>query len=178
MYKILMFISSYFPLYILIIFIKYDSFFPIRNNIQSIIFTLVFFILIMMSICSFILILNTKANTNRRISGIEKTDDSVLSYLMSYIIPLSTLQKDEIAYLIINITLFVIIGILYLRLDLLFLNPVFALLGFIPYKAEKYIVISDIKYTDLINKINKTSGLNVYEITDTIFLAKRKENEV
>ncbi|EHL11103.1 hypothetical protein HMPREF9629_00640 [Peptoanaerobacter stomatis] len=175
MYKILMFISSYFPLYMIIIITKYRY---LNESKIGKLFLLIIFIMMMSSIISMFIVLTSSANTYRNISSIEKSDDSVISYLMSYVIPLYSIQDNTIEYVMMNTLLFFIISVLYIRLDLLYLNPVFALLGYVHYNSENFVIISNIKYIDLINVINNKNDLHVYEVTDTIFLARKKDNNI
>ncbi|MBN7275521.1 hypothetical protein GNF18_10250 [Ligilactobacillus pobuzihii] len=66
----------------------------------------------------------------------EPLGENVVSYVMTYIVPLTTLTvQSKFSNFIGNIILFIIIMILYIRLDLTYLNPVLILCGYKIYKV-------------------------------------------
>lgn len=68
---------------------------------------------------------------------------------------------------------FVLIGYIYLRLNLIYLNPLWAMFGYIIYRdANKEIVITNISREVLRHK-EKLKG---YYISNDIFVAHKKDN--
>lgn len=87
-------------------------------------------------------------NMNKDFKGKERANkfvpigENIVSYVMTYIVPLTTLSiQSDLSDIIGNVILFFIIMILYIRLDLTYLNPVLILLGYNIYKI--YIIHLD-----------------------------------
>ena len=182
MTRTIMFISSYFPLYIMIIILYFSKITKafLEKNILIIVFATLMLILIFISVISVTLLKLGKGNReigkgNREkgINNLENPDDTVLSYIMTYIIPLITNGDNSKEVYIVNILLFVLIGYIYLRLNLIYLNPLWAMFGYIIYRdANKEIVITNISREVLRHK-EKLKG---YYISNDIFVAHKKDN--
>ena len=180
MTRTIMFISSYFPLYIMIIILYFSKITKgfLEKNILIIGFATLTLILIFISVISVTLLKLGKGTREKSISNLENPDDTVLSYIMTYIIPLITngdnpkeVYSKEVY--IVNILLFVLIGYIYLRLNLIYLNPLWAMFGYIIYRdANKEIVITNISREVLRHK-EKLKG---YYISNDIFVAHKKDN--
>ena len=174
--KFLMFISSYFPLYVMMLILYFDKIFLIYNNKLN--FGLALFFL-MISLCIIwsifsIQFLRKGSNTKSiQIQLIERPDDTIISYMMTYMIPILTTATNSNNAIIINIVLFLLIGYLYVRLNLLYLNPLWSVLGFMAYKINSdVIVITDIDYAEL--KQKKETEIIGYYLANDIFVAKRE----
>lgn len=95
---------------------------------------------------------------------------------MTYIIPLLSSNFDKKPAIIVNFILFLLIGYLYIRLNLIYLNPLWAIFGFITYRTNnEKIIISNMSYEEL-NK-RKQTGIFGYYILNDIFVAKKEENK-
>ena len=127
MTRTIMFISSYFPLYIMIIILYFSKITKgfLEKNILIISFATLTLILIFISVISVTLLKLGKGTREKGIINLENPDDTVLSYIMTYIIPLITNGDNSKEVYIVNILLFVLIGYIYLRLNLIYL-PAFA----------------------------------------------------
>ena len=92
MTRTIMFISSYFPLYIMIIILYFSKITKafLEKNILIIVFATLMLILIFISVISVTLLKLGKGNREKGINNLENPDDTVLSYIMTYIIPLIT----------------------------------------------------------------------------------------
>ena len=86
--RIKMFISSYFPLYIILLILNFDikksKVLFVKNNV----FLIILIIFCGISIITVINLKHTKGNENHIFSDIEKTEDTIISYLMTYIVPI------------------------------------------------------------------------------------------
>lgn len=71
----------------------------------------------------------------------EPVSDSIMSYVMTYIIPLISVDFSEPVTLVTNILLFWFIGVIYVKNDLIYLNPIISISHNI-YINGKNIVIS------------------------------------
>ncbi|EGO6633822.1 hypothetical protein [Enterococcus faecalis] len=154
-----LFLSSYLPLYILIIIQNYSFFSSMLKNIliklNSISGTIkeeppykwIFFgVIIFLSLISFCTIhrfVISKSNRQFNITGkYEKTGDSIISYIFTYLVPLLSMDINNGNSIIVNLLLFIFIGVLYVAQDLIYLNPILALLGFSFYINDEKIIIT------------------------------------
>lgn len=173
--KLIMFISSYSPLYIMIIILYLKKFLVglSEKNIIWIIFIIVLAILIIVSLASVVLLKSGSGKKKKDVIDLERPDDTVLSYIMTYIIPLIANEDSSTEVYIVNILLFILIGYIYLRLNLIYLNPLWAMFGHIVYRdADKEIIITNLSRESLRNK----KVLYGYYLSNDIFIAHKKDN--
>jgi len=115
--------------------------------------------------------------SDQLINRIKKSDDNIISYLMTYVIPFLTAGINVSAPIVTNFVLFLIIMIIYIRMDLVYLNPTLILVGYNIYIDSN----DDMKYlTRNSSQAIQTSRQNheklkVTRITDSFsYIAKRK----
>lgn len=170
--RIRMFISSYFPLYVILLILYRDKILSIihfKNIITSI------FIIILISCCIISIFVcidlkRTEGNENHVFSEIQKTEDTIISYMMTYIVPILSIDLNDSNTLIINVILYILIGFMYIKLSLIYLNPLFLMCGYYIYKSEnETVIISNISYIQLRSlngfRLKSTSlGNNIYLI--------------
>lgn len=177
--KILLFISSFIPLYIMLIIKEIGRLTSSKNfckdNITIYVYWTVLFLLLIVSIFGIIkIIVCDKGNRTKSIEvNLEKQGDNVISYIMTYIVPLLSINPNDITNLIQNIFLFIIIGIIYVQQNLLFLNPIFSLLNYKFYKNENNeIILSKLNIEEL--KLQKKEGRKVYirQIDEKFYIIK------
>jgi hypothetical protein len=93
---------------------------------------------------------------NLKLSHPQEVKDLILNYAMTYIVPLVTLSfPSEILKYTCLIILLTIIGTLYIRFDLVYLNPIIALFKNL-YKAQE-------------TKKSSLAGKTIYVITSETF---------
>ncbi|EOA7249786.1 hypothetical protein ACRE5Z_000161 [Enterococcus faecalis] len=154
-----LFLSSYLPLYILIIIQNYSFFSSMLKNIliklngisgtikeeppyKWIFFGVIIF-LNLISFCTIHRFVISKSNRKFNITGkYEKTGDSIISYIFTYLVPLLSMDINNGNSIIVNLLLFIFIGVLYVAQDLIYLNPILALLGFSFYINDEKIIIT------------------------------------
>lgn len=154
-----LFLSSYLPLYILIIIQNYSFFSSMLKNIliklngisgtikeeppYKWIFFVVIIFLNLISFCTIHRFVISKSNRKFNITGkYEKTGDSIISYIFTYLVPLLSMDINNGNSIIVNLLLFIFIGVLYVAQDLIYLNPILALLGFSFYINDEKIIIT------------------------------------
>ena len=89
--KCVLFISSYFPLYIFLLVLNIDNYNSIAKlqQVPVILFLTSMILCIILSIISLIIIMISKNGTKKLLLvNIERPDDTILSYIMTYIIPI------------------------------------------------------------------------------------------
>lgn len=182
--KTFAFISSYLPLYILLMINNFNK----DKNIAYWVAFVILLILVIISVLVLYCYLRGKGNkiiltTDEQIDKLKS--DSMINYLMAYIVPLATINSDDfIGSVITNSILFILIGIIYVKMNLVYLNPVLVLLGYVPYTSTKtgniYIVNFDID--KLIRRSragteNRIPTINATIIGNSILLIRKKDND-
>ncbi len=112
------------------------------------------------------------------VSKIEHLDDSIVSYVMTYIVPLTSLSySSQLSEYVSNISLFILIMILYIRLDLVYLNPVLMLRWNI-FRAvldgENRFVITKLTYAQFDSKAkNEKTKYDFQKLSNSLYLLNR-----
>lgn len=182
--KTFAFISSYLPLYILLMINNF-------NKDKNIAYWIAFGMLIILVMISVIVLFYYLRGKGKKIllASDEQIDklksDSMINYLMAYVVPLATISNDDfVGSAITNSILFILIGIIYVKMNLVYLNPVLVLFGYVPYTSTKtgniYIVNFDID--KLIRKSregseNQIPTVNATIIGNSIMLIRKKDND-
>lgn len=189
----MLFISSYAPLYIALLIQNYSAIWietsgKVARHTQAIFaigkvalkpasltFFTVMLVLIAFSILFVILLVFHKPAAHSIIvSDIEPSRDTIISYIVTYILPLISLDINSAGSVGSNIFMFLLIGVLYVRLDLIYLNPILALFGYVPYFSGNRVIISNIDYQNFrSHKYRKWKGTHV---SSTILLIRSKDN--
>lgn len=176
--KCVLFISSYFPLYIFLLILNQDSYNSLEKlqQVPVIIFLTSMLICIIISIISIGAIMVSKNGTKKLlIENIERPDDTIISYIMTYIIPILTVNNMDKYEIIVNILLFILIGYLYIRLNLLYLNPLWSMFGYISYRVNNdTVLITNYKISDLKIKIKNQQSIKGFYMANDIFIAKKE----
>jgi len=176
--KLMMFISSYFPLYIMLMILNFDKCIELKIslNIKVVFFVAVMVTCIIISFVSLLLLTLSTATKKIKIEEIERPDDTIISYMMTYIIPILTTNMTDNQAVAVNAILFLLIGYLYIRLNLLYLNPLWSMFGFLAYRANsEVIIVTNIKFSEI--KQLKNIPLNGFYLANNIFVVKQKDNE-
>ena len=93
---------------------------------------------------------------------------------MTYIIPILTVNNMSKYEIIVNIFLFILIGYLYIRLNLLYLNPLWYSFGYISYRINNDIVlITNYKITELKHISKNNLEIKGFFMSNDIFVAKK-----
>lgn len=146
--KLVLFISSYLPLYPLLIYKEWDKI--VENVVKGTVildrdkklFIVLLLFLFAISIIGILRFLFTKSNKKLFIEeNLHSSGDNVISYIMSYLVPMLSIDVNDHRSLVINLSLFIVIGVLYVRNDLVYLNPVLSLLGYRFYTSDSGVII-------------------------------------
>lgn len=146
-FKILFFISSYSPLYLIvaILTVPYKNF-GIENIVQNKVLLGLFVVLATLTILStvpIVFIQTCKCNNTLDSGKVTQKHEAVLSYLITYIVPLIAIDIEKPSTLITNAILFLVIGILYVKSNMMHINITFLIFGWNIYEDEnKRIIIS------------------------------------
>ncbi len=107
------------------------------------------------------------------IISIKNENYEYLTFLTTYIIPLICINLNEVRYVIVLGILLIIIGSIFVKMDLYLGNPTLALLGYRLYRIES----KDVPSKDGILVISKDkltvgSSIKWIEITEHVWVAK------
>lgn len=80
--------------------------------------------------------LNGASNPCCRITKIENVNYEFLTFLTTYIIPLICFDFDKTRYKIVFLILLIIIGIVFVKMNLYVANPILAIMGYRLYKVS------------------------------------------
>ena len=175
--KCILFVSSYFPLYLFLLILNIDNYNSKEElgTFSTIIFLVAMLVAIILSIGSLLFIKFSNYGTKKiKIENIERPDDTIISYIMTYIIPILTVNNMDKYEIIVNIFLFILIGYLYIRLNLLYLNPLWSSFGYISYRINNdTVLITNYDITDLKNISKNNLDIKGFFISNDIFIAKK-----
>lgn len=113
-----------------------------------------------------------------QIESIKNQNYEYLTFLTTYIIPLICIDLTKIRYVLILLVLLVIIGFIFIRMDLYCGNPTLALMGYRLYKAK----IKGFDTPDgvtLISKdrLSRDSSIKWIEIDNYVWIAREVKND-
>ena len=196
MIKIILFLISYIPLYVVLFCNNLLNYYNKTNkklNIQSRILnsigifeqkdTFVFYLiigLIAVPIVLFFIFLFYKVKTGKSSSvypeNYKKTGDTIINYLITYIIPFFSMDiTTPSIYFWGNIILIFVVMVLFIRLDAVYLNPPLILLGFYIFTDEdenKYYLTRN-SFTKLKMAKKAKDYLEVIRITSNFYYIRK-----
>lgn len=180
-FKWLLFISSYVPLYILIALDNYNfklspmSYFKsVMQSNQLLIFWVVVICLILLSILAISYFSWISLNDERTLTKLTPLNESVLSYLITYVIPLTAMDITSVNSLVVNSILFLVIGIVYVNSDLVYLNVILIIMGYRIYTdGAENVIITNYSKNDIKISIVEESSLPCREVTKGIYLLRK-----
>lgn len=189
--KTLFYMSSFIPLYLLLIVQN----FKFRNksgefswqtlfeqfNFSNKIITLFWIGLIVMIILSlfgcviFFKIYGAKEGRIGSISDAEFVREDTMGYIVTYIIPLLSMDITSLRSLVVNLLLFIIIGTFYVKNDQIFMNPLYNLFGYNIFSAESGIYITKISKQKLKLFAKRDVEVKKINIMGDIYVLKENE---
>src|SRR5690625_1883236 len=169
----MLFISSFLPLYVILIVKFYNFEKSIVCNLTTNTATFAILLsLIVISVVAFLYFLFCELNFEVSIGEIENLNSEILTYFIAYVVPLVTLEINNVNSIIINIILFCVIGLFYVKSNQFYLNVLFTLFGFNLYRDNTNKIIISKKSAD---KIKNRSAVLVKPIGKRIYIINKKE---
>lgn len=137
-----------------------------------------------LALISYLLTCRTKyewkgvTNPPHKINSIKNENYEYLTFLTTYIIPLICIDLKNIRYIIILGILLIVIGSIFVKMDLYYGNPTLALMGYRLYRAE----INNLEAPDsviLLSKdhLSRNSSIKWIEIDKYVWIAKEIRND-
>lgn len=181
--KIIMFLSSYSPLYIFIITLNY-TISDIKNSLYRIIVPkeitkvdVIFYILLGLIIVAnlglcLLVKISSKSSETVKIQSVENGNDKILDYILAYIVSFMTtnfaeILKNDSKVIITAILIQILLGYLYCKSNMLYINPVLNIIGYDIFLIEtpnnNVIVLTKDKrfYKDTKKEINRNGYKNI-----------------
>ena len=111
--------------------------------------------------------------------SVQNENYAYLTFLTAYIIPLIGIDLTKVRYVIVLGVLLVLIGFIFIRMDLYYGNPTLALMGYRLYRAE----IKGCEAPDGIilisrDRLNKASSIKWIPIDEYVWIAKEIKNDI
>lgn len=178
LFKTMLFISSYSPLYLLIIIniLPYEELSKLTFSPGRLEMT-VYVALAVLFVTSFIpMVYNSKCELNDVIDSkrVNKKHEETLSYLVTYIVPLLIIDITEVGTIITNIFLFMLIGFLYVKSNMIHINVLLLIFGWNIYEDSKGRVIISKEKPDYFLTLERAGGnLAVRRFGGNIFLHRK-----
>ena len=118
-------------------------------------------------------------NPPYEIISIKNENYEYLTFLITYIIPLICIDLTKVRNVIVLGVLLVLIGFIFIRMDLYYGNPTLALMGYRLYRAE----IKGCEAPDGIilisrDRLNKASSIKWIPIDEYVWIAKEIKNDI
>ncbi len=117
-------------------------------------------------------------NPPAKIISIQNENYEYLTFLTTYIIPLICINLEEMRYVIVLIILLIIIGSIFVKMDLYLGNPTLALLGYHLYriKVEKIAESEDLLVISK-DKLSLGSSIKWIKITEKVWVVKENKQQ-
>lgn len=179
------YILSYLPLYILL-FVKHFQdiktiFIEMKEFSTEGWFWIFLFSFSLISIIGIIILITkfTRSGTTKFLKldpqKLQSVRDQEMSYLVTYVVPLSSIQDiSDPRNLITNLILFFIIGLMYTKNNMVHLNPFYAIIGLniFQYENESYVTFMSIE--DFKKGLREGVSFEKKNWSSNIFFVKRK----
>lgn len=146
-----LFLSSYMPLFVIfLINYLFSLEFNLSNlTVTNIVMLITIIMLIIMPPISLYIIMNIKRKSTKHINinKINTISSEVLNYILVYIIPFITTDITRFNNIITFLVFFVILGIIYVKNSLVYINPCLYIIGYNVFSInENQILISKNSY--------------------------------
>jgi hypothetical protein len=183
LFRIGLYVSSFFPLYMLLIIDKYKyisnrekitTIFSFKNTLPSIFFYCIA-VLTLISFISLFITMKISLNEKHVFQGISKTEDNLLSYVVTYLVPILSIDITKSNSMLVNAGLFSLLGFLYVKNSLVYLNPLFLFFKYNIFLTENNeVLISNFDIYELKNL--EGLRLRTRMLSYKIYLIRKKDS--
>ena len=156
-------------------FISIDAYKFLTSNVLAI-------ISLLSAIAGYVLAKKTKyewkgvANPPVEILEVKNENYEYLTFLTTYIIPLICIDLNNLRYVVVLVVLLIVIGFIFVKMDLYYANPTLILMGYHLYRAK--IRIGSEREVILISTSKLINGQSIkwIEIDNDVWVAKEVGN--
>ncbi len=160
--KIFLFLSSYTPLFAILAIKNYTCNYFVAAMATIIVISFLFLFLVLRKT-------SKMSGEFQEIRDMEDKSDKFLEYIIAYIIPFLGFSFDNIPDIVSLAIVFVIISILYIRSDLIYMNPILNFLGYNLFKANS----NDSEFMIISKKDSQTTRkMKIYFVSKNVGVAK------
>ncbi|MFS0689377.1 hypothetical protein AB1K89_09050 [Sporosarcina sp. 179-K 8C2 HS] len=192
--KVLFYLSSFIPLYILL-FIQNIQILDSSGNLLAFkeisnqflktspsvsVFWVGLLVLFLLSLFGVGLFFLVYTKTEGRVGQITDTGlvrEDTMGYIVTYIVPLISMDIHSGRSLIINFLLFAIIGTFYVRNDQLFMNPLYNVCGYNVFSSEENIYITKISKSKLKIIAKRNISVRKVNLVGDIYLVSEHQSK-
>lgn len=184
-----LFITSYFPLYLWLLFSNINYSNVSIEKIMKLSFghkfiRLGLFILIFISLYKIYQLFKLdgqEITTIPKDMEISPESDSLMNYIVTYFTPLLSFDLNDMNSILMNTLLFLLIGLMYVGSNASYLNPVLGILGFKIFGVtgfpHAHHIITNLAFDELEVAQKEQSKLLRYRIGDGIYILKTKNKK-
>ena len=181
-----LFITSYLPLYLWLLFsnINYSKFSLdrlIAFDFDHKIIRSVFVFLIFVSIFKLRILFKLDGKESTKIPRkmeISPESDSLMNYIVTYFTPLLSFDMNNTTSIFMNSLLFLLIGLMYVGSNASYLNPVLGVFGFKIFGVtgfpHAHHIITNLSFDDIETARETDIELSKYGLGDGIYILMRK----
>lgn len=181
-----LFITSYLPLYLWLLFsnINYSKFSferLIAFDFDHKLIRIVFVVLIFISIIKLWKLFKFDGKESIKIPRkmeISPESDSLMNYIVTYFTPLLSFDMNNKTSILMNLLLFLLIGLMYVGSNASYLNPVLGVFGFKIFGVTGFPlahhIITNLSFDDIKTVRETDVELTSYRLGDGIYIIKRK----
>lgn len=114
-------------------------------------------------------------NEKHKFVGVCKTEDNLLSYVVTYLVPILSIDITKPNSLLVNLGLFSLLGFIYVKNSLVYLNPLFLFFGYNVFLTENNeVLISDLDIYEL--KSLEGERIRTRVLSYKIYLVRKKDS--
>lgn len=165
--KLMFFLSSYFPLFLILTFTKsntwgYWNLTPLIIGLSALLW-----------LCGWFIWAKEKSSEQIIIKKSKSKDPEVVAYIISYLLPMAGNKLSEFDGVVTIIIFFIVIMILNLNSNLVYINPVLNAIGYHLYEVE----LESGNEIMLITKAERLlvgQGINARRVAESIYLGEGK----
>lgn len=187
--KWILFVTSYLPLYFWLLFsgIDYTQLDFSKYKLETLkSFPNVFrLILLCLIIISFVEIINLFIGSGSEIKTLPKEmeispeSDSLMNYVVTYFTPLLSFDLNDTKSVMMNVLLFLLIGLMYVGSSATYLNPFLGVFGFKIFGVSGFPhahhIISSFSFDEIETIKNRGDEIIRYRLGDGIYVIKAKK---
>ena len=175
------FLSSYVPLYLILSYkhlsvqTKIPVVVPVLGGIELPLLTIFWILLSLASLVMLRFVFTTRKSKEpdpREVKNARTHNDAITKYILVYIFPFVVLDYTSLANWIAFITFFIVIGIIQVRSNQLYVNPILGLLGYDLYEVDT----ENEKFTLLTNRRleNRPTRVPAVELSNGVYLSVKE----
>lgn len=162
--RILLFLSSYFPLSV-IFFVLYFH----RNFLTGLIILLVS-ALGVVSLFLYLLLAKKLTPITVKLVTVQRRDGEAMSYIVTYLIPFLSIPSSDWQQSLSLIIFFIVLGVLYVNSNMIHINPMLNLFGYHLYEIS----VDDGSVRSIVTRrrLRRNADIRVVEIGEDIYLER------